>query len=364
MRRSIYSWRLSATAGLLLPGLLLCCGVYYLTFAANFAFYDGEAGLFQLALNAHDHGVYASLVESIRAEGVAYEFNNDVGISLVYVALSWLFPLSADPDFTLLALLFNSAVLCACYAVYAKICQQLGLGWVGRLSFFANLSLLYFAQLINKDLLTILAFLITVYCGMNRRLGWLLLMLPLFALVRQQLAVFGLLFIFLMGNPRPWTRIVLAYVVTSLAAGVLSVVASVIGKESLGDGFSSFLIDFNQQYYVGYLLFNPVRVLQYVADAYASFSFWTDADGIDTARLLRLPQLVLLLLLINPLLTIVTKFSWHLSTAARPLVLVVVAYLLAWLMNPTINARYVMLITPVLVLFALHARKQRVFSWR
>jgi hypothetical protein len=353
-------WRRSTPVGVvLLPFLLLLCLAYYFAFAADISSYDGETGLFQSGLNSHDHFVYVDSIGRIRVGDVIFALSNDIGIAAVYVFLSELFPYLVEPTFTILSLVFNCAVLCACYAIYSQICGQLGLGVAGRLSFLANTSVIYFAQLINKDLLTILAFLLAVHFGMRRRLGLLLLLVPALALVRLQLAVFVLVFVYLMHSPRPWTRILLAYAATSLTAGVLSVVASVIGEESIGDGFSAFLIDFNQRYYIGYLLFNPVRVVQYVFDAYMSFFFWNETGGIDTAKLLRLPQLILLLLLVKPLSTLVTQFGFWLNTPARPLVLVVVAFLLAWLMNPTVNARYVMLITPILVLFGLYVQAQQ-----
>jgi len=159
-------------------------------------------------------------------------------------------------------------------------------------------------------------------------------------------------------------RLAVLYTITSIAAGALSVYASVIGEESLGEGFSAYLIAFNDQYLVGYLLFNPLRVAQYVMDAYSSFNIWTDSGGLDVARLLRLPQLLLIVALAPAISSLITRFSYWLTTPARPLVICIVAYLLAWLMNPTINARYVMLITPVVVLFGLYARRNlgRAFS--
>lgn len=343
---------------LFLPLLLLVCVAYYLLFASDLGIYDGEEGLWQLALNAHDHFIYLSTMERIRDTELLYEMNNDVGIALIYMALSWFLPFLVDEDLALLALVFNSVTLVACWVSYASICHRLGLGTGGKLSFFANLSLIYFAQLINKDMLTVLSFLLAVQLGLAGRRWQLLLLVPFLALVRQQLALFMLMFVFLMWARRPVPRMVFLYVVTSLVAAFLSIFAAVIEPESLGDGFSAFLIGINQQFYVGYLLLNPVRVLQYVADAYASFWPATDTGGIDAAKVLRWPQLLLLLFLARPLSTMVTRFRHWLDTPARALVLVVVAYLLAWLMNPTINARYVMLITPVLVLFALYAKRQ------
>jgi hypothetical protein len=342
-----------------LPLLLLCCVAYYFAFAANMNAYDGETGFFQLALNSHDHYVYLLNMDLLRGGDGFFELANDKGMALIYTFLSTLFPFFVNKDLTLISLIFNCSIIFCCYWIYANICDELNLGSLGKLSFFANLSFIYFAQLINKDALTILVFLLTVQCGIQGRLFPLLILLPVFLLVRQQLVVFVLIFAFLMSSERPWPRILLLYVATSLAAGLLSVFASIIGEDSLGEGFSAYLINFNQQYYVGYFLFNPLRVLQYILDAYASFFFGTETGGIDTAKLLRLPQLVVILLLLKPLSTLIIRFSYWLQTPARSLVLVVVAYLLTWLMNPTINARYVMLITPILVLFALYARGQQ-----
>lgn len=342
-----------------LPLLLLACVGYYFAFAANMNVYDGETGLFQLALNSHDHYVYLLNMDLLREGDGFFELANDKGIARIYIFLSTLFPFLVDPDLTLISLIFNCVILYGCYWIYADICDQLKLGVLGKLSFFANLSFIYFAQLINKDILTIFAFLLAVQCGTRGRLFPLLIFLPVFLLIRQQLVVFVLIFAFLMSSERPWPRILFLYVTTSLVAGLLSVFASIIGEDSLGEGFSAYLINFNQEYYVGYLLFNPLRVMQYVFDAFASFSFNTETGGVDTAKLLRLPQLIVIILLLKPLSTLITRFGYWLQTPARSLVLVVVAYLLTWLMNPTINARYVMLITPILVLFALYVRSQQ-----
>ncbi|WP_347901358.1 hypothetical protein [Pseudomonas purpurea] len=336
--------------------LALCVG-YFLVFSQNLESYDGVTSFFQLALNAHDHFIYIDALRSIHDSGFQFGLNNDFGIAAIYTVLGDLMPFLVAPDYVLISFIFNCLVLFWCYLFYASVSDRYGLGVLGKLSFFANTYFLYFAQLINKDMLTVCVLLLAVYSALNKRLLLLVLLLPLMGLIRLQLLVFIPIFVFLMLVRRPFAWMILAYLGTSLLAGILTVIAPVIGEESLGEGFSAFVVNFNQNYYVGYVLFNPIRLVQFVMDAYSSFSFVTDSGDIDVAKILRVPQLLVLLLLIKPLLSMGFNYSYWLRSPAKPLVIAVFAFLLAWLMNPTVNVRYVMLITPVLVLFALYARK-------
>jgi hypothetical protein len=342
---------------------LLAFGVaglaYFLVFSFDLDRYLFREGFFELALNSHDHLVYVATLDALRANGIQYGLNNDFGIAGIYLVLGEFFPFLVNDQLTLLSFMFNTAVLIPTYLLWAKICDFYGLSLNARLAFFLNTSLLYFMQLINKDMLTIFAFLLAVYAGTHRRLFVLVLAVPILFFVRQQLAVFAILFVYFMRTPQPQKRMIFAYVITSVVAGVLSVFASVIGEDSLGDGFSAYLTQLNSQYYIGYLIFNPLRVVQYIVDVYMSFSVFTETGTVDVAKLLRLPQLLLLAALWKPCLEMVRRFNLWLYTPARPLILTVVAYLLAWLMNPTVNARYVMLITPVLVIFAFYVNKIR-----
>lgn len=337
--------------------LLGACYGYFTAFGVGADDYVDDAGLMQFTLNAHDHFVYVDNVDEILHEGLKYQLNNDVGIAALYVGLSWLLPIPHDTSFIVTAFIFNCLTIAAIFYCYLRICQELGLDHGALLLFFANLSLIYFSQLINKDALTILAFLHTVLLGLTGRLRWLWLALPLYALVRQQLLLFGVIYLALSYSKRPVRIALLLYVVTSLVAGLLSVFAQVIGEDSLGEGLSARLIEFNSSYYVGYTLFNPLRVLQYVYDTLLSFDFLTDTGGIEAAKLLRIPQLLLLIALTPVLFRLITNLRKEMVTpGSRELLFAIISYLLAWLMNPTVNARYVMLITPVLVLWALHGR--------
>jgi hypothetical protein len=341
-----------------LPILLIACFIYYLATAADLARYEVNEGLFQQELNAHDHNIYLGSVDRITSGDVtAYEVSNDIGIAAIYVGLAWVLPGLVDEQMSVLALVFNCAILVCCYFLHSRICEHYRLGELAKWAFFLNLSLIYFAQLINKDMLTIFAFLLVIDCALNRRMWLVLLLVPVFALVRQQLAIFLLLFLWANAGKRPAFRLGMAYVVTSVAAGFLSYYVSIISEESLEGGFSQFLINFNEKYLIGYLIFNPFRVLQYFFDVYSSFQPFNEFGGLDTAKLLRWPQLVLLTFLLPAVIRAFRHFRRSLSGPERPVVLAVAAFFIVWLMNPTINARYMVLITTLMVILGFCVRK-------
>jgi hypothetical protein len=193
---------------------------------------------------------------------------------------------------------------------------------------------------------------------MDKRYWVLILLLPLFVYVRIQLVIFAVILIYISMGRKLWWRVLLVYLMTSILAGYLSVSHSIIGEESLGGGFNSFVIDFNRSYMIGYTLFNPVRLLQFVVDAYLSFSIYTEDGAIDVAKVLRIPVLAMFIYFYREVFYLFANINQNLKTSLKPLLLVVIAYVLTWLMSPIINARYVMLITPVVLLAILSVRQK------
>lgn len=330
---------------------------YYFQFASNQA--SSSDGIFQLAVNQHDHDVYLLNMDLVREGDSLFELANDKGIASIYVFLSGALPFLVTPDMALMSFVFNIAILLLNYWIYGKISDALNLGLIGRFSFFANLSLLYFAQLINKDMATIFIFLFCAYAGIRGWHWYLLLLTPFAALIRIQLVIFIFVFIFLVSTKKVSLRFLVVYILTSLTAAYMSVYFSIIGEDSLGDGFSAYLINLNNEYLIGYLLFNPIRLLQFIFDAYLSFNIFAENGAIDVAKILRLPQLILLAALAPHFYTLCTRWSSYSKSIARPLVIAILAYACTWLMNPTVNARYVMLVTPILVLLGLYVRSTR-----
>jgi hypothetical protein len=146
-----------------------------------------------------------------------------------------------------------------------------------------------------------------------------------------------------------WWKLVVAYIATSMLAAYLSVYHSIIGDESLGGGFNAFVIDFNKSYLIGYVLFNPVRLFQYVVDVYLSFFVFTEDGSVDVAKVLRIPVLILFLYLLPAFVRLIANLNQYIKSPLQPLILVGFAYALTWLMGPIVNARYVMLISPIML---------------
>jgi hypothetical protein len=311
---------------------------------------------FDKYLNLHDHDVYLKNIDLVKNGEALIEFANDKGIASIYLMLSYTFPFLASEDMKVMAFFFNTIIMVLCYVVYSKIADDLGLGGLGRLSFFIHLSFLYFSQLINKDMLTILYFLMAVRLGMQGRYWVLLLLLPFFVFVRLQLVVFTFILIFFSMGRKFWWKMAVAYIASSMLAGYLSVYHSIIGDESLGGGFNAFVIDLNKSYLIGYVLFNPIRLFQYGVDAYLSFFIFTEDGSVDVAKVMRIPVLILFLYLAPAFVRLIANLNKYIKSPLRPLILVGFAYALTWLMSPIVNARYVMLITPVMLLALLFVK--------
>ena len=330
--------------------------IYFYSFSLGVVREDDQT-IIRGAVNAHDHFVYVDTIYRLEDEGFEYEPNNDVGIAYLYIFIKYFFGGAEDGAYETLALWVNVFFLALSFIFYVKICNYYNFGVWAKIAFLVGLHLVYFVQLINKDMMTVFIIIFSIYCAINRRILALVALLPFAFLVRQQLLVYIALFVFLQTAVFPVSRLLFSYIVTSLMAAYLVSFMDIIGAESLEDGFSAFVFEVNRSYYVGYLIFNPVRIVQFVQDAFSSFLFVLPDGSIDMAKLLRVPQLLLIAMLGKSLYISLKFTSYGMRDVSRPLYCALFSYLLAWLMNPTINARYVMLITPVIILLALYARR-------
>lgn len=341
---------------LLVIATIVAVYMYFSNFVAHSA-YNNTSEYIENAVNLHDHQIYTKYIENIDGHNALVFADNNIGIALIYQQFNNILPWQLFADIEVLAATINTITLLVCFFVYRSICNALKLGSISRLSFFANTSLLYFTQLINKDLFTIFLLLFATYCGLQKK-NWLLLaLLPIFFLVRQQLVIFILLFLVINSAKRQSIVILLAYIITSLIAATISNNITFIEEETLGDGFSSLVNQINKNYHIGYLLLNPIRIIQFAQDALLVFFPVTESKNIDFAKILRIPPITIIITLSLHLIPTKNHIKLWKTHQAKALTSTVIAFILTWLMNPTINARYVMLIVPTITILALYTRE-------
>ncbi|WP_226991960.1 hypothetical protein [Cronobacter condimenti] len=214
--------------------------------------------------------------------------------------------------------------------------------------------LIYFAQLINKDSFTILIVLLAVSFSISKKWGSFFILVLLSALIRFQLpALLLLYFFFIIGNKKHLLKFLIAYVFLSLINGVLAKYQTEFFNEStLSDGMSYLVYNINRNYYIGSLLLNPIRAIQYVHDAIISFNFIED-NGIDVGRFKNIPQVLFLFFLSPFIINSIINYKFYMGQKEKYLLAMINAFFGIWLFNPTINLRYFILFFPVLQILGL-----------
>lgn len=333
----------------IIPGCLL-----YRELTFEYFVYNTDLFNYQ---NFFDHEVYWNTLNKIKSEGLnVTSLNNDLGISLLYILFIKLFSIFGITNISDISFCVNIITLFLVYKLYTDICNIINLKGKTWLFFFLEFQLLYFVQLINKDLFTILFFLIVLKLLLIKKYKEIIFWSVLFFFVRIQLLVFGLLVLFLSyGNFKK--RVIISYVITSLIGGYTAVNGNLISKESMGSGFGSFVMTINSEYYyLGNLLLNPFRILQFFLDIFLSFNIYTDGK-IDVAKILRIPILIVLAFHLKYLMYFF-KRGFTLNNQLMAITVVIISFFLTWLMNPTVNARYIMLIVPILIILLRYRKLQ------
>lgn len=350
----------------------ITCFIYFWLFAYDTGFtYEPIKGWLN-PVNIHDHYVYLSYIDEIDTTGdwiTLSGLNNNFGISLIYYWIhSFLKFISIDVNYETLALAINLVVFMYAMKVYSSIIHKLNINPVWTLTFFLMSPLLYFAQLINKDSFTILIILLAINYSMSSQWRKFSLITILSVLVRFQLPALLLLYLFfVIGNKRHVSKFLCAYVILSLMNGFLAKYQIDFFNEStLSDGMSYLVYSLNTNYYIGSLLLNPVRAIQYIHDALISFNF-IDGTVIDVGRMKNIPQVIFLLFLSPFLINAILNYKLYMGKKEKYLLAMVNAFFGIWLFNPTINLRYFVLFFPVLQILGIcmylnYRKKERVIN--
>ncbi|WP_180159094.1 hypothetical protein [Acinetobacter sp. YH01026] len=341
--------------------LVLLSIIYFLFFTTSFF----SNNLFNLsAINWHDHEIYVYYIDLVSNSDWSLEINNNTGIAIIYFLLSFISPsFLLDENYLYLSLITNILVLILIFFLYNRFCDKFNLPSRAKYFLFWYFPLIYFCQLINKDIFTILAFLFILNFSIVRpkfySIFLILILVPFLMLIRLQLVVFALIFLILLYSKHFKLNLFFIYCMTSISAAWLSIHGGYIEEETFGSGMTAFLRSWNLNYsYTGFLIFNPIRVFQYLQAMYMSFIF-IDEGRLDWARLLNIPSILILSFYWRYIVKVFLNLRFYLKTNLRPLIILVISFLITWLMNPTVNIRYVMLVVPFLILLGVAVKHRK-----
>lgn len=332
------------------------CLLYYVVFVSNKGFvYEPVVGWLN-PVNIHDHYVYLDYINNINNVEQLFGLNNNLGIALVYYLGHKLVSLFGyDIQYEVLALLINVLILLLALKTYINLVKLFGMPQYYVITFFFLTSLVYFSQLINKDSFTILIFLKAI--ELSKKKHWLryMVLITLSLFIRFQLPVLLIVYAYMVvKNKKPLKEILLLYIASSLLNGYLAKYQThFFNERTLSDGLSFFVYQLNIKYYIGSLLFNPLRVIQYLYDTLLSFDFINEDYKIDVSRLKNIPQLFILFLYFPFIINCFVKYKKKMHGDERFFMAIIVSFFLIWLFNPTINQRYFICVLPIFQLLGL-----------
>lgn len=321
-----------------------------------------SSNVFINPVNYHDHYIYSKFIELIRDEIQVFGFNNNAGIAFLYNSLLSLFGLDVDASIWI-SYLVNNVVIFLSFILFCNILTLMKLPFGAFWIFFVNTSIIYFLQMINKDSFSILIIFSLIYFSMKKS-KFVIFVVIFSVIVRLQFLPFCLIFLSMIDGRKFFKKFMTFYVVTSCVAGYVNAKAPIISYESMGSSvgmnISVFVRQMNEQFFVGYLIFNPIRVVQYFYDFIRTLMFFEDGFLIDVSKLKNLLQIIFFLIFFPFVLECVVKIKFYIKTDARYLIVAILSFFLVWLMNPTINNRYFLLVAPLFIFlgyFVFYTRK-------
>lgn len=333
--------------------------IYLSVFAMDISYLEDEkaGNYFYVPLNKDQDKATVPYMRMIEEGSFEISLSNNIGVAYIYFLLKKYIGFSYEA-IPIISFIFNNILIIFCYLYFARIGLQLGLKMNYRWLFFLNPSLVYFSQLINKDIPSLLFILaLTYYLGKKKSLKLLCVSLISFV-VRMQLLPVGILSFWLYRRRRYILSLFLLYLATSLLSAIVLPYYLIFAPDDLmrGDGSQGLTVllqSLNQKYYIGSIVLNPLRIIQYLYDQLQSVFFITDDGRIDLYRLRDIPFVLALVYSFRPLITLFTHMKIYMNTSCRPLITVTFTYMMVLLMHYLIHARYLFPISLNLILLGV-----------
>jgi hypothetical protein len=342
---------------------LLANYTYYAVFATdylNYWIHDDYSDYFYFPLNLDQEKFYRGVIAD-------FENNNFValssasGITYIYFFIGKIFGKITPDNVAFISFIFNNIFVIISYLYFVKIgVEVLRLPFRYRWLFFMNPSLIYFSQLIQKEMLSLAVVLALTYY-LNKA-KWLKFILAIIfsAIQRLHFLVIGPMAYFLTNVSGGYLiKMIILYITTSLIAGYQS--HSLHLNQLSGasaDGFTAFVLSVNNSYYVGHLLFNPIRFIQYFYDLFRSFNFILNDSRINLYNVHNIPYLIFLVFNWKVPFRILLNFRQFSRGPSRTILSVIIVYMFLILGSPIIHSRYLFPSSYLIILLVLYNSRQ------
>lgn len=308
-------------------------------------------------VNLHDHIIYLQYIRFIAEGQSLFVFGNNFGIASIYYVLGNIFDTT---NYNMLSHYLNNLVYIFISIYVFKVFKLLKIPLILSIFFIFNPVNFYYLGLISKDSFTILIVLMFVYYLIKKEY-YLFILLVLFSIIiRMQLPLFGLSLFFLVyyTNISNKKKIIFIYIISSIAAVLLTNTINIISEESmntsLGIGITTIVQSLNKEYYIGSFLLNPIKIVQYFYDYSLAYKYIFSPDLFYFYRIKEFVNLIFLPISIFSIFIYLFFNKKNIDYGIQIFLLVIVSFFTVWLINPTVNYRYIGVFMPYILVSGLY----------
>lgn len=328
--------------------------IYYYKFTVSY-FHGPWKEIFGYALSTMDHNVYYDSVKVFNSGGSPFwvvQNNNAIAMGYIYYLL-----LKIGRNYTIIQVAFfvNNLIILISYLVFSKILNKLAINPKFRFVFFLNPLLIYYSQLINKESFSLLIVLLLLLLLLDNKMFWVYALIPFSMLVRIQYGVFIIFTIYMVRANNFKLSIMGVYIITSFLAIVSFYSAFPESIETGIFGISNIIYQLNMKYYIGSLIFNPLRILLYLYDLLRTFIFITDGY-FNPHSFAYIPTCLIIMYYFRPITHKFINISLYSKTQIRYILAIIISFVFVLLMNPITHARYLFPITIPLVILGISTK--------
>jgi hypothetical protein len=307
---------------------------------------------FSTIANIHDHYEYTDgilVFDELAFENPLYWLNNVMGLSSIYYFLGSLFE---TDDYIYISIYVNSFALIGVAYLHFIISPQISDHPHLRFTFFLNFPLIYFCQLVGKEVLYLAVLYGILFFYLRKKwVGALCVGMAGLFVRTQILLVLAFLVLLSVNKIKGKVRFLIAYFFSGVLGTLVLLGGQVIGKEAdLGDGVSAIVYQLNERLYLGNLLLNPIRLMQYIWE-FSRSALLSLTPNINPISLFLIPYFLYFLLKFG-------KFSRLTNLEKNPVSRFSLTLLFVLMIVPIVNLRYLIIILPFIVLAMNYKAKE------